>query len=99
MSQKEVDVRLTKNTVEVFLLGERIASHSRSIETGRFSTSEEHMPMHQRNYVDQNSEYFRAEASKLGPWCLQFVDGVFEKRKYPQLGFRTCQGLLRLAKR
>lgn len=96
---KEVDVRLTASTVEVFLNGERIASHARSIATGRFSTLEEHMPMHQRNYVDQNSEYFRAEASKLGPWCLRFVEGVFEKRKYPQLGFRTCQGLLRLSKR
>ena len=57
------------------------------------------MPKHQRDYVDQSSEYFLSEAGKLGPWCLRFVEGVFEKRKYPQLGFRTCQGLLRLAKR
>ena len=96
---KEVDVRLTKSTVEIFLSGDRIASHQRSISPGRFTTLEEHMPMHQRNYVDQNSEYFLSEASKLGPWCARFVEGVFERRKYPQLGFRTCQGLLRLSKR
>lgn len=96
---KDVDVRLTRSTVEVFFNGERIASHSRNIATGRFSTVEEHMPKHQRDYVDQSSEYFLSEAGKLGPWCLRFVEGVFEKRKYPQLGFRTCQGLLRLAKR
>lgn len=96
---KEVDVRLTKNTVEVFLDGTRRASHLRSIAAGRFSTLEEHMPMHQRDYVDQNAQYFLGEASKLGQWVERFVQGVFETRKHPQLGFRTCQGVLRLAKR
>lgn len=96
---KEVDVRLTGNTVEVFFQGTREASHSRSIASGRFSTLEEHMPLHQRDYVDQNTEYFCTEAKKIGPWALHFVDGVFRKRKHPQLGFRTCQGMLRLAKK
>jgi transposase len=96
---KELDVRLTKSAVEIFNNGERIASHARSIHAGRFSTLEEHMPIHQRDYVDQNSKYFLAEALKIGPWSVRFVEGVLEKRKYPQLGFRTCQGLLRLAKR
>jgi hypothetical protein len=57
------------------------------------------MPLHQRDYVDQSTEYFCAEAKKIGPWALRFVEGVFQKRKYPQLGFRTCQGMLRLAKK
>jgi hypothetical protein len=55
--------------------------------------------LHQRDYVDQNTEYFCTEAKKIGPWALHFVDGVFRKRKHPQLGFRTCQGMLRLAKK
>lgn len=96
---KEVDVRLTRNAIEIFLQGTRVASHPRSIATGRFSTLEEHMPIHQRNYVEQNVKYFIEEASKIGPCTESFIQGVFKHRKHPALGYRTCQGVLRLAKK
>ncbi len=94
---REVDVRLTRNTLEVFCRGERVASHLRSPQPGRFSTLEEHMPMHHREQVEQSAQRFLSEAEKIGPWAHQFVLGVFRTRRYPQLGYRTCQGLLRLA--
>lgn len=96
---REVDVRLTRSMVEVFYRGERTASHQRSQLPGRFSTLEEHMPMHHREHVEQNAERFVAEAAKIGPWAREFVEGVFKTRRHPQLGFRTCQGLLRLPKK
>lgn len=45
---KEVEVRLTRNTIEIFSQGERVASHYRNPITGRFTTLKEHMPMHHR---------------------------------------------------
>lgn len=94
--KKEVDVRIARNTIEVFFRGERVASHARSGQPGRFSTNKEHMPMHHREFAEQSAEYFLKEAEKVGPWTHRFVQGVFESRKYPQLGYRTCQGVFRL---
>jgi transposase len=96
---KEVDVRLTKGTIEIFFQGNRVASHARSIASGRFSTLEEHMPMHHRSQMEQTVERFLAEGEKIGPWTARFMQGVFTKRKHPALGYRTCQGVMRLAKK
>lgn len=96
---KEVDVRMTKNTIEIFFQGTRVASHQRSIFSGRFSTLEEHMPIHHRGQIEQTVGYFLSEAEKIGPWTARFMQGVFDKRKHPALGYRTCQGVLRLAKK
>jgi len=96
---KEVDVRMTKNTIEIFFQGTRVASHQRSIFSGRFSTLEEHMPIHHRGQMEQTVGYFLSEAEKIGPWTVRFMQGVFDKRKHPALGYRTCQGVLRLAKK
>lgn len=52
--------------------------------------------MHHREFAEQSAEYFLKEAEKVGPWTHRFVQGVFESRKYPQLGYRTCQGVFRL---
>lgn len=96
---KEVDVRITKNTIEIFFKGTRISSHLRSTLGGRFSTLEEHMPMHHRDYLKHTTEKFLSEARTIGPWTERFVQGVLENRKHPGLGYRTCLGLMRLAKK
>ena len=57
------------------------------------------MPMQHRSQTDQTVEYFLAEGEKIGPCARYFVEGVFSTRKHPALGYRTCQGLLRLAKK
>ena len=57
--KQKVDVRLTKDTVEVFYGGNRICSHPRLY--GRFnqySTIKEHMPPEHQKYVQWNGERF-----------------------------------------
>ena len=43
-ARAQVEVRLTARTVEVFLKGERIASHMRGSGNGRHTTVSDHMP-------------------------------------------------------
>jgi transposase len=50
--KRKVDVRLTKNIVEIFCDGERICSHVRLHgRTGQYSTTEEHMPPNHQKYI------------------------------------------------
>jgi hypothetical protein len=47
---REVEVRLTPRTVEVFLKGERIAAHLRSSGNHRHTTVADHMPSSHRRF-------------------------------------------------
>ena len=65
--KKKVDVRLTRNMVELFLDGERIASHVRRHgHPGQYSTLPEHMPEDHRKYTQWNAERFYAWARGIG---------------------------------
>jgi transposase len=96
--KKQVDVRITSRTVEVFVLGERIASHVRKHgNSGQYSTLTEHMPPSHREYSQWNAERFRSWARSIGKNTLVVVNAIFESRKIEQQGYRTCMALLKLS--
>jgi hypothetical protein len=96
---KEVEIRATEKTVEIFYRRQRQASHARVRSPGRYSTQREHMPpAHQ--YVDGWSpERFLRWAEDSGPHTAALVAAVLDGRRHPQQAYRTCLGVLSLAKR
>jgi len=96
--RREVEVRLTVRTVEIFCKGERIAAHQRTSGNGRHTTVPEHMPSSHRRYADWTIERIRREAAALGPSVALLCDLILERRPHPEQGFRACLGIVRLAK-
>ena len=96
---KEVEIRATEKTVEIFYRRQRQASHARVRSPGRYSTQREHMPpAHQ--YVDGWSpERFLRWAEESGPHTAALIAAVLDGRRHPQQAYRTCLGILGLAKR
>jgi transposase len=94
----EVEVRLTCRTVEIFLKGERIAAHPRMSGNHKHTTVPEHMPSRHRRYAGWTLENIRAEAQKTGPATAALCDAIIKHRSHPEQGFRSCLGVLRLAK-
>lgn len=73
--QSDVDVRLSKNLIEVYFKEARIASHKRLFgEVGQFSTLSDHMPDNHRLYLDHTSKNSRKWAESVGSNMKQFVD-------------------------
>ena len=96
---KEVDVRLTKRTVEIFYREERVASHPRNSDSRhRFSTCREHMPPNHRGYLDQSQKALLERAEQVGSGAVLFFQVLFLRRHYPPQAYRTCQGILGLLK-
>ncbi len=93
-----VEVRLTSRTVEVFLKGERIAAHMRGSGDGKHTTITEHMPSSHRRYADWTIERIIHEAERIGPSAAMLCQLILEHRPHPEQGFRTCLGIVRLAK-
>lgn len=96
--KKKVDARLTRTMVEVFLDGERIASHVRKHGyPGQYSTLPEHMPEDHRKYTQWNAERFFSWARSIGENTVAVVKAILASRKIEQQGYRACMALLKLS--
>ena len=96
--KREVDVRLTRNVVEVFSDGSRICSHVRLYDRRNvYSTQESHMPPNHQEYSQWNGDRFRSWATKIGANTIVVVEALFAGYKVEQQGYRTCMSLLKLS--
>jgi hypothetical protein len=85
-ARRQVEVRLTARTVEIFARGERIAAHLRGSGNGRHTTMPDPMPSSHRRYADWTIERLRAEADKIGERAW------FRSQAHPAHGLgRTCR--------
>ena len=94
--KREVDVRMTQNTIECFHRGERVASHQRSNLKGRHTTVSAHMPESHRQAGEWSPERLLKWAAKTGPATEKLIRTVMASRKHPQQAYRSCLGILRL---
>ena len=96
--KQTVDVRLTRNTVEVFYNNMRICSHRRlQRHPGQYSTIEAHMPEDHQKYLKWNGERFIEWAEKIGTNTAITVKSILASYKVEQQGYKACMGLLKLA--
>lgn len=96
--KREVDVRLTRNIVEVFCDGSRICSHVRLYDRrDLYSTQDAHMPPNHTEYMQWNGERFRIWAKKIGENTAVVVEALLSGYKVEQQGYRTCMSLLKLS--
>ena len=107
LARRPLDVRLTAHTVECLYRGRRVASHVRSplkacprmpLSGGRHTTADEHMPEKHRRMGQWTPERFIRWAEKTGPHTATLITTVLGSRRHPQQAFRSCLGILRLAK-
>jgi transposase len=93
-----VDVRLTRNAIEIFLEGTRICSHIRLRgRRGQYSTDEAHMPLSHQQYIKWNGDRFRKWAEKIGRNTAVVVESMLTCHKVEQQGYRACMALLKLS--
>jgi transposase len=95
-----VEVRITRQVVEVFFHNHRVCSHPRLYgQEGQYSTVTEHMPVDHQQYVQWNSDRFVSWAEKVGPHTVTAIKAILASRKVEQQGYRSCIALLKLADR
>ena len=64
---KEVDVRSTSGTVEIFYQGKRVASHARDRQARKATTEAAHRPQSHRQYLEWTPTRIVEWAGKVGP--------------------------------
>ncbi|MCG8698460.1 MAG: IS21 family transposase [Bacteroidales bacterium] len=94
----KVDVRITKNVIEVFFNNHRICSHPRLHgRKGQYSTVVEHMPEDHKKYTAWNSERFISWAESIGANTAIAVKAILASHRVEQQGYKGCMALLKLA--
>ncbi len=96
---EKVFIRAAERTVEVFHKHRRVASHPRSRIRGRHTTQAEHMPANHRHYAEWSPDRFLRWAEDIGPQTRALIETALRSRRHPQQAYRTCLGILGLAKR
>ena len=96
--KRKVDVRVTKNIVEVFYDGSRIASHPRLHgRPGQYNTLPEHMPPNHQAYSQWNAGRFLSWGKSIGEKTEAVVAALLASRQIEQQSYKACIGLLKLA--
>lgn len=96
---ESVDVRYTDRTVEILRKNKRVASHQRNDTRAQFTTLTEHMPRSHQDYKGWTQERFMTWANRIGPSTAEVVYHVLNSRKHQSQSFRSCLGILSLAKK
>lgn len=98
LRDERFDARVSAGTVEVYLRGKRITSHPRSHKKGRHSTHTSHMPASHRAHAQWSPSRLVRWATKVGPETATLVALILRDRPHPEQGYRSCLGIMRLAK-
>ena len=95
----QVKVVYDDRVVAIYWNNVRVAQHRRDRTPNGYTTMAEHMPSNHRWYAEWSAERFLSWAATMGPETAEMVARVLSAAAYPPQAFRSCMGILSLAKR
>lgn len=93
-----VEARYNRTAVEVFYKGRRVASHPRSFVPHKPTTLTEHMPRSHQKHAEWTPSRLIHWGKTLGEDVGCLFDEIMKAWPHPEQGFRSCLGIMRLAK-
>ena len=96
---QEVELRVTRGTIEVLYRHRRVASHARRSVRGGYTTVPEHMPAAHRAHQQWSPQRLIAWAGSIGAATKIVVAHILASKPHPEQGYRACLGMLALARK
>lgn len=94
-----VEVVYTRSMVRIYAGGQQLAIHQRSSKAGGYTTVKEHLCSQHQYYLDRSPDYYISKARQRSEVFSLVVARLFEKGLYPELLYRSCDGLLALERK
>ena len=94
-----VKVVYDDRVVAIYWDNVRVVQHRRDRTPGGYTTLAEHMPEHHRWYAEWTPERFQGWATTMGAETAEVIGKVLAAATYPPQAFRSCLGILNLAKK
>jgi transposase len=96
---QKVKLIYTATTVRIFVKSEMVAMHARDAKPHSYTSVNDHMPSHHRQYLDRSPEYYELWASKTSEHLLEAVKIIIASKKHPEQAYKSCEGLRSLERR
>jgi transposase len=98
LAGQQMEARFTSTTVEILHSGKRIASHVRSFVAYHHTTIREHMPKSHQAHLEWTPSRLIHWGESVGEGTAQLIRTVLGSKPHPEMGYRACLGIMRLAK-
>jgi transposase len=98
LAGQQLEARYTATTIELFLNGKRVTSHVRSSAAYRHTTIHEHMPKSHQAHLEWTPSRLIHWGETIGTATAEVIRTILASRPHPEMGYRACLGILRLAK-
>jgi transposase len=79
-------------------VGSWISAHIHAYRRGGFTTVEKHRPKSHQNHLNWTPQRMIDWAATIGPATGEVVACILKNKPHPEQGYRSCLGLIRLAK-
>lgn len=97
---EQVQIRLTRDLVEVYFKSSRMTSHKRLTKFSVQSiVKPEHMPDRHREYLNYNSDEFKEWARAVGKSTEEIIRYFLTSCNAAEQGYKACVSLTKLGKR
>lgn len=95
---RQVKVIYTRTLVRIYLEGECIATHQRTVGFG-YTTIKDHLCSTHQHYLSRSPEYYIEQAGKRSEALARLIKRNFETEDIPERLYRRCDGLLSLQRK
>lgn len=96
---KKVKLVWSTKEVSIYYNYERIALHQRTKSSYNYTTVEDHLASSHKFIAQWNPEYFLGWARNIHPNVEMLIQDILQRKKYPEQAYRSCIGVLSLAKK
>ncbi|MBK7928950.1 MAG: transposase [Bryobacterales bacterium] len=97
--QEILEIRSTPPTVEILHNGARVASHLRSRGRRQAITNHKHRPKSHRAHLEWTPSRMVQWVQTIGPSTARLFERIMADKPYPEMGYRGCLGIIRLAQK
>jgi transposase len=95
---QDLEAFISGSTIELVHRNRRIVTHVRSFVRGGHTTLPEHRSRNHQQYLEWTPERIIQWAKTIGPATAAAAASIMESRTYPEQGYRSCLGVMRLGK-
>lgn len=95
--KQQVNLRITKRFIEIYVDNSRIASHPRML-TGinKYITNKDHMPENHKSYGEWNQQRIINWSKTIGPHVYEVINNIFSNARIEQQVYNQCITILKL---
>jgi transposase len=97
---QRIDIKSTSEIIECLFKGKRVALHQRRLDGHeKYVTDASHRPKSHQRHAEWSPSRLVDWGKKHGPATGEVVASMIKSRPHPEQGYRSCLGLMRLARR